>query len=200
MQRAIQGADGGAGVEDEHPRLLHVHVLVGDGRRIRGELPDDLLEDVLERHQAIDVTVFVDHEAEAPLVTLEIGQLGGQGRALGDEVRLAAARDFDQPVAGEAVAGQFLHDPFHVQHTDEVVEFAFVHRQAGVQRLAQLIEDVLPGGGHVDAGDLLARDHDVVDRDPSQIEDGQQHLPVPRRHQRSGLGHHRAQFIGTQGL
>ena len=78
-QRAVQRADRGAGIDDEHPGALDVHVLVRDGRRIGGELPDDLLEDVLQRHQPLDVAVLVDHEGEAAAVALEVRQLQVQG-------------------------------------------------------------------------------------------------------------------------
>jgi hypothetical protein len=57
------------------PSASRVHVLVHHGRGIGGEFADDLLEDVLERHQSLDVAVFVDHEGHAALVALKIQQL-----------------------------------------------------------------------------------------------------------------------------
>ena len=82
----------------------------------------------------------------------------------------------------------------------QVVELAFVQRQARVRCLPQLVEDVFPVVVDIDGGDFLARDHDVVHRDVLEIEDRQQHLPVTRRNHRAGLGHHRAQFFGRHGL
>jgi hypothetical protein len=57
------------------PSASAVHVLVHHGRGIGGEFADDLLEDVLERHQPLDVAVLVDHECHAALVALKIQQL-----------------------------------------------------------------------------------------------------------------------------
>ena len=62
------------------------------------------------------------------------------------------------------------------------------------------LEDILPVLGDVDRRDLLARNHDVVDRDALQIEDRQQHLAVALRDQRARFGDHRAQLIGAQRL
>src|SRR6516165_7168025 len=158
----VERPDGGARVDDEHARLLRVYVLVDHGSRIGGELADDLLEDVLEGDQALDVAVLVDHEGEAPAVALEESELHRQCGTLGNEVRLAALRDLDQPLAREGAAHQLIRYALHVQEPDEVVELALVHRQSRVWRLAQLMEDVLPALAHIDPGNLLARDHDVV--------------------------------------
>ena len=73
-----------------------MHVLVHHGRGIGGELADDLLEDVLERHQSLDVAVLVDHECHAALVALEIQELRIERRARRDEVGVARARGLDQ--------------------------------------------------------------------------------------------------------
>ena len=73
-------------------RRFAMHVLVRDGGRIRGELADDLLEDVLERDEALDVAVFVDDEREAAAVALELVELHGERRAFRHEVRLPRAR------------------------------------------------------------------------------------------------------------
>ena len=66
--------------------------------------------------------------------------------------------------------------------------------------LAQAFEYILPVTGNVHAGDVLARNHDVVDRYPLQIKDREQHLAVARGHQRARLGDHGTQFIGAQGI
>ena len=57
------------------PSASGVHVLVHHGRGIGGEFADDLFEDVLERHQSLDVAVFVHDEGHAALVALKIQQL-----------------------------------------------------------------------------------------------------------------------------
>ena len=70
------------------PCASRLHILVRDRSRVGGEFPDDLLEDVLERDQACDIAVFVDHEGEAPARALELRQLLRQRRAFGHEVGL----------------------------------------------------------------------------------------------------------------
>ena len=96
-----------------------------DGRgRVGGELADDLLQQVLERHQALDVAVFVDDEGQAPAGALELRQLLRQRGALGHEVGLARRGDLHQLLARQRVARQFLRDALHVQHADDVVEVA----------------------------------------------------------------------------
>ena len=199
-QRAVEGADRDTGVDDEHPGALGVHVLVRHRGRIGGELPDDLLENVLERDQSLDVAVLVDDEGEPAAIALELSELHIEGGSLGHEVRLTAAGDLDETLAAQGAAHQLVRHALHVQQADEVVELAFVHRQARVRGLSQLIKNVLPALAHVDAGDLLPRNHDVVHRDVPQVEDRQQHLPVTRGNDRRGFRHYGAQLFGTQGL
>ncbi len=50
----------------------------------------------------------------------------------------------------------------------------------------------------VDAADLVARDHDVVDRHFLQVENVQQHALVARRDHRAGLADDGAQLLGTE--
>ena len=179
---------------------LAVHVLVAEAARVGGEFPDDLLEQVLERDQTLDVAVFVDDEGVAAAIALELRQLLHQRGAGRHEVGLARRRQLDQPLARERAAREFLRGALHVQDADQVVEFAVVDRQARVRRLSQPLEHILPLAGHVDPGDVLALDHDVLDRDALEIEDRQQHLPVARRYQRARFADHGAQFLGPQGL
>ena len=56
------------------PGRLDVDVLVHHRRRVGRELADDLFEDVLERDEALDVAVFVDHEGEPAAVALEVAR------------------------------------------------------------------------------------------------------------------------------
>ena len=49
--------------------------------RLRREVADDLLDDVLDRHEALELAVLVDDEAEPLAVGLELLQLGEQRRA-----------------------------------------------------------------------------------------------------------------------
>src|SRR5699024_8068279 len=51
-----------------------------------GEFAHDLLENVVERDQALDVAVLVDYQAQALFAALEFEQLLGQSGALGHEI------------------------------------------------------------------------------------------------------------------
>jgi len=140
------------------------------------------------------------HKREAAAIALKEAELYGKRGALRDEVGLAALRDLDETFAAERAAHQLVGDALHVQQTDQVVELALVHRQAGVRVLAQLVEDVLPAVVHVDPGDLLARDHDVVHGDAPEIEYREQHLPMARGNHRGRFAHDRAQLFGAERL
>ncbi|MNN06441.1 hypothetical protein D3C81_1192320 [compost metagenome] len=96
--------------------------------------------------------------------------------------------------------GQQAGDAAHVDHALDLIEVVAVDRQAGVGGGAQLGDDLLEILLQIDADHLVARDHDVVDRDLLQVEDAQQHaLPVGRQ-ARPGLAHHAAQFLGGQAV
>ena len=119
----------------------------------------------------------------------------------GTKYGLARRGDLDQPLAREGAARELLRDALHVQNADQVVELAVVHRQARVRCLAQRDRGCPPSSWRVSmAGDLLARNHDVIDHDALEIENRQQHLAVARRHQRAALGDHGAQLIGRERL
>jgi hypothetical protein len=52
-------------------------------------LPDDFPQDILGRHESLDIAVFVDHECRAAVLLAKCQQLFRQRRALGHEIRLA---------------------------------------------------------------------------------------------------------------
>ena len=95
-----------------------------------GELADDLLEDVFQRHQSLDVAVFVDDERDAAPVALEVEQLHVERRAFRHEVRFALPCELQQVLAIEVAACERARDLLHVQDADDVVEVALAHRQA----------------------------------------------------------------------
>src|SRR5579871_2880180 len=102
--RAIERTDGGRGIGDEAAVRIAMHVLVRGADRIGGEVSDDLLEEVLEGHEAEDVTVLIDHERHAAPVPLKVEQLRIEDRARRHEVGIPCARHLDEPLAIEASA------------------------------------------------------------------------------------------------
>ena len=66
---------------DPHAIRRQAHDLAVGQVELVVDLADDLLEQVLERHQSLDVAVLVDDEREAPAVALELRQLLRQRRS-----------------------------------------------------------------------------------------------------------------------
>ncbi len=63
---------------------------------------------------------------------------------------------------------------------------------------ADLFDDVVPVVVQVDADDLVARHHDVVDGDLFQVQDVHQHALVPFGNEHAGFVHQRAELLGLQ--
>ena len=194
---AVQRAHARGGVDHEAVVALAVDVLVQQAG-VGGELADDFLEQVLQRHQSLHVAVFVDHERDPPPLSLELQQLLVERGALRHVVRFARPGERHQFVAVELVAHQQPRDLLHVQDADQRLELAVVHRDARVPALADLFDDVVPVVLEVDAVDLAARHHDVVDRDLFQVEDAHQHALVAVRDDGARLGDDGAQFLAAE--
>src|SRR5437763_4390021 len=65
---------------------------LGAARRLRREFADDLLDDVLDRDQALQLAVLVDNESETLPIGLELLQLREQRRADRNEIRRTQQR------------------------------------------------------------------------------------------------------------
>ena len=177
-----------------------MHILVHHGCRVGGEFANDFLENILDRHQALNVAVLIDHECHAALVALKIQQLRVECRSRGNEVRFARLGRGGQGVLIQVTACQFMHDLLHVQKADDAVDFALIHRQARVLTLPQLLQDPVPIIIDVDADDFVSRHHDVLDGGILQIQNADEHLLVAPRNHRAGLGHDGAQLFAAQGI
>ena len=129
---------------------------------------------------------------------LEVDQLGRQRCVFRDEIGRVAGGQ--QGVLGQLVVAQQAGDLAHVHHALDLVDIAAIHRQAGMRRAAQVTDDGLQIIVEVDAGHFVARDHDVIDRDPLQIEDAQQHVLAIGWQLRAGFAYHAAQFLGGQAV
>ncbi len=104
---------------------------------LRRELADHFLEDVLERHESLQVAVLVDHEGDAAAQPPETQQLLVERRALGREQRLAPRGDLAQPLARQAARGELVRHQAHVHDAVHAVEVAVEERHARVRGLAQ---------------------------------------------------------------
>ena len=127
---------------------------------------------------------------------MKVEQLPVQWRALRDEIRLA-----DQSFecfAVELAVQQGMHRAPRVHESDHVIDAAAIHQDTRIGHLLQLFEDHVERVVQIDAIDLAAWHHDVVDRDLFQVEDVQQHLLMALRDHRAGLVDHGSQLFATQ--
>src|SRR3954463_14409572 len=85
VQLPVERAERGHAVDDDAPVRLGLEHLPPT-RRLGRELAHDLLEDVLQRHQALELAVLVDDQAEALAVALELLELLEERRPCRDEV------------------------------------------------------------------------------------------------------------------
>ena len=120
-----------------------MHVPARDRRRIIGELTDDFFEDVLERDETEYIPVFVDDEAKAATLALEVRELHGQRRAVGNVIGFALPGDLLEPFAIKIAPREFLRDASHMHEAYHLTDVAAIDGQARVRRLPQLLEDAL---------------------------------------------------------
>ena len=157
------------------------------------EFADDLLEDVFERHQPLQVAILVHDEGDAAPEAPETQQLFVERRALGREERLAPRGDLAQALARQAARGKFVRDEAHVHDAVHAVEVAVEERHARMGRLAQPAADLLPVRRDVDAVDLAARHHHVLDPAPFEAEQRLDHALAL-----GGLGDERVGEVGDR--
>ena len=82
-----------------------------------------------------------------------------------------------------------------VHVAEDVVEAVPEHRQPRVLGAGELLHDVVPVVVEVDTDHLVARHHDVLDRDRLEVEHAEQHPPVAFRQRAVRVDHHRAQLL-----
>src|ERR671919_1402119 len=167
-ERAV---DAQAPVLEPFQRLVREVVLVLD-------LADDLLEQVLERDDALEGPVLVDDEGHVLVRAPELGQHGGEVLRLGHDVavahKLLDLNVLDAPV----VEGR--EEVADVEDADDVVERAPVDRVARVGGVDHRREGLLRRQVDREGDDLGARDHDLVDLLVREVEDLVDHLLLAR--------------------
>src|SRR6478735_4501265 len=181
VDRVAGGHPDDAVVEGLDLDLLRV-VLVRD-------LADDLLEDVLDRHQAGGAAVLVDDDGDVLSHRLHLREQRVDGLGVGHEVRRAhhlvdALRELH--VGCLEVAA---HDVLEVGDADDVVEVLADDRHPGEaaaqeerERLAQVLVTL-------DVDDVGARHHHLTRDRVAELEHVVDHLPLARLDQRRRLRH-----------
>ena len=127
---------------------------------------------------------------------LEVQELLVERRAFGNEIRLADP--LEQQRLRELAACELGQQVANSGHADDVVDVLAIDGQAIVRARLDDREVVFPRAIEVEADDLLARHHDVVDGDGVEVEDAEQHALVAARHHHAGFRHDGAQLLGAQ--
>src|SRR3546814_6199510 len=88
------------------------------------------------RHQPLDIAVFVDDEADAPFLILEVQQLLVERRAFRDEIGFRGQRQ--QAVGIQIVFGGKLDCAAQVNDTFEIVDRTIEDRQRSEEHTSEL--------------------------------------------------------------
>ena len=102
----------------DHHRPAHLVVFVGD-------VADDLLDQILDRHQPVDAAVFVHHQRQMHMRLAHLQQQV-EHRDLRRHQQRAAEDTLQLELVGAADIGEHVLDVDHARH---VIEFLAIHRQ-----------------------------------------------------------------------
>ena len=181
----------------------HEPVAVGEpahlaGGRIGlvGDLPDDLLDDVLDRHDADDAAVLVDDDRHRGALALQVGEQVVQRLGLGHDQRVVddrldrRVRPLLHQLAGELVS---VHEA-----ADAVAVFVLGDEQARVAAETHSAQRGLDVLGDVDRDDRRDRRHHLARLLLVQVEDAREHPRLARVDlpARLGLGDQALELIG----
>ena len=146
------------------------------------DLADDGLDDVLDGHETVGATVFVDDQRHLDVGGLHLLQQVGsrhggrheQQRA--DEAggferhRQVGAAEIDGPVGRQVVGagrrtvtGDVADQILDVDHADGIVQRLAVDRHARMAGILEGAQQIDERDRHLDGGDVGARHHDVGD-------------------------------------
>jgi hypothetical protein len=108
------------------------------------DVADDLLDDVLERHEPHHLAVLVDDEGEMRLAREEGLELVGQAACSPARTRRASAMVATSSLAGVAAGGrESAQEVLGVQDADDVLGLVAPERHAGIGRCQHLAHDRL---------------------------------------------------------
>ena len=159
-----------------------------------GDLPDDLLDEVLDGHQTRGAAVLVDDERHVVAVALHVAQQGVGPLGVGHEVRGAhdladRAGPRARAAGGLPVVDGASHQVLEVDHADGVVDVLPDHGDAGVpaaQRQGQRLPHALLA---LDPHHLGAGHHHLAHAGVAEVEHRLDHRPLAVVDEPAGLGH-----------
>jgi hypothetical protein len=133
------------------------------------DLPDQLLQQVLQRDDAERAAELVQHEGEMPALPLHVEQ----------EVPAVPAgrRDRDRSHR-QRISRPELEEIECVEHADDLVEGAAEHRDPAVAALGKHHANVLQRGVLLDRDDVGARGHDLAHRAHGERHDAAHHYQL----------------------
>ena len=143
-----------------------------------GDLPDDLLKNVLERDKALHLAVFVDDERELRLALEELIELFLDAGRIRHEPGLAQQLGDVDALGCPAGSPQRREQILAVQDTDDVVGFVAPHRHPRILAREHRIDDLVRRVGDVDRRHLGAVNHDVENLQFAEIEHAAEHLGI----------------------
>ncbi len=162
----LEGFDRHAGVEFDRPVRPFGHLGRGVLVVLVGDVADDGLDQVLDRDQAVDAAVFVDHQRHVGALLAHLQQQVEHRDRRHHEQRLA----FDRLQAEGPGLADRGEDILDVHHAGDVIEAFAVDRVAGVPvRWISAIAWSSEAFGH--GHDVGARHHDVVGGAIAQLQD-----------------------------
>jgi hypothetical protein len=135
------------------------------------DLADDLLEHVLDRHEAGRAAVLVDDDRRLDLPALKLAQQLGNALRLRRERRRPHVRGHAIDV-GAAVREQ--QQILHEDDADDVVEVVVEDRDARVALLAELGAQIADGRVVRDGDQIGARRHDLAHQRVAEVDDRSQ--------------------------
>ncbi len=163
----------------------------------RGKVAHNLLQNIFNRYQPLNIAIFIDHQTHFLFIALKFNQLGAERRAFRDVINLICR-------AQHYLFGEFVflgHQTIrfaYAQHADGVVQRIAVQHDAAMRGVGQLANNRLPVIVDINAHDLIARHHNVVNADLFQIQYRQQHILIAAGDLRVGFMHDGTQFIFAQ--
>ncbi len=159
--------DAGLVVGEPHDERLLLVVLVLD-------LADDLLEEVLDGHQAGRPAVLVEDDREVDLPPLELVEQVVHAHRLGHEDRRAQDRAKGRPLGGGTLEER--QQVLGVQDPDDLVDRLLVDRDPAVALIDERVDRLLERRTRRQRDHRDARDHDLVDALVAELDDRLDHL------------------------
>ena len=184
------GDKGIVGLPHDRGRLVAVVLVV--------DFADDLLDDVLDRHQAVGAAIFVDHERQMDARRLHlrqqvdrrhrrrhVEQLAGdvgfaqrQRQIDGAQVETGRRRFFAFRLGRQLGARPHSHEREQVADMNDafgIVEVFVVDDETGMRRALEHVDQLAERNIALDRDDVGAMDHDIGDAPFVQTEDVAQH-------------------------